>query len=49
MNDDDEFGSLEVYTFCVTIGSLDVWKFGSLEGYTLHILCDDDTYGGLEV
>ena len=44
MCDVDKFGSLEVYTLCVMMISLEVWKFGSL-----HIVCDDDKFGSLEV
>ena len=41
-----KFGSLEVYKFscCVMLIGFDVWKFGSL-----HVVCDDDTFGSLEV
>ena len=44
MCDDDKFGSLQVYTLCVMMISLEVWKFGSL-----HIVCDDAKFGSLEV
>ena len=44
MWDVDKFGSLEVYTLCVMMISLEVWKFGSL-----HIVRDDDKFGSLEV
>ena len=42
MCDDDKFGSLEVYTLCVMMISLEVWKFGSL-----CIACDDDKFVSL--
>ena len=44
MWEDDKFGSSEVYTLCVMMISLEVWKFTSL-----HIVCDDDEFGSLEV
>ena len=44
MCDDDKFGSLEVYILCVTMISLEVWKFE-----VLHIVFDDDKFGSLEV
>ena len=36
-----KFGSLEVYTLCVTLISLEVWK--------LHIVWYDDMFGSSEV
>ena len=44
MCDVDKFGSSEVYTLCVMMIILEVWKFGRL-----HIVWDDDTFGSLEV
>ena len=44
MCDDDEFGILEVYTLCVMMISLEVWKFT-----TLHSVRDDDKFGSLQV
>ena len=41
---DDKFGSLEVYTLCKMMISLEIWKF---EG--LGVVCDDDKFGCLEV
>ena len=38
------FGSLEGYTLCAMMIRLEVWRFGGL-----HIVCDDDTFGSLEV
>ena len=40
----DKFGGLEVYTLCVMMINLEVWKFTSL-----HIVRDDDKFGSLEV
>ena len=44
MCDDDKFGSLEVYTLCATIGSLDIWKFRSLRN-----VLDDDKFASSQV
>ena len=44
MRNDDKFGSLEVYIWCVIMISLQLWKFGSL-----HIVCDDLKFGSLDV
>ena len=44
MCDDDKFGSLKVYTSCVMMISLEVWKFTSL-----HVVRDDDKFGNSEV
>ena len=44
MCDDDKFGNLEVYTSCVMMISLEVWKFTGL-----HVVCDDDKFGRSEV
>ena len=42
MCDDDKFGSLEVCVLCVTVISLEGWKFGSVRA-----VCDDDKFGSL--
>ena len=44
MRDDDKLGSLEVYMLCVMMLSLEVYKVTHL-----HIVCDHDRFGSLEV
>ena len=41
MCDDDKSGSLEVYTLCVMMISLENWKL-------TWCVCDDDKFGRLE-
>ena len=44
MCDDDKFGGFEVYVLCVMMINLELWKLGSL-----HNVCDDDKFAGLQV
>ena len=38
MYDDDKFGSLKVYTLCVMLIRLEVWKSTGLQVYTLCVM-----------
>ena len=44
MCDDDKLGSFEVHMVCVMTIGLEVYKLTNL-----HIVCDDDRFGSLQI